>query len=170
MFYLILLIAVVIDCREHRIPNWLIGLGLLLGLSYSVILPVDSIAMSDAAVGALVGFLVLLPGYVLGKMGAGDVKLMAVCGCYLGAAGVVNAALMTFIAGGVLGLLWVALDRFAVHPLVVVGRARYLSSAPVELNQAQQSPSAWKQRFPYAAAIAVGCLTIMLTEFSVFPG
>lgn len=165
---IILATAVFTDCREHRIPNWLVCLGLLLGLSYSALLPSQSVTFTDALLGLLVGFSVLLPGYMLGKMGAGDVKLMAACGCFLGAAGIFNAALMTFIAGGFLGLLWVLLDWLSTHHFVQANSVRYFSSTSNTLASEGEPQSTWKRRFPYATAIAVGCMTVLLTEFSVF--
>jgi prepilin peptidase CpaA len=103
------LAATVIDVRTRRIPNALtatmtgIGIGLAAtGLS--------GIAPAAAALGFALGFVLMLPGHLLGATGAGDVKLMAAVGSIVGPALVVNAFIFTAIAGGVLAVI-VALRR-----------------------------------------------------------
>ena len=46
------------------------------------------IGLGDAALGVLAAFGLLLPGYALGMVGAGDVKFLAVMGLFLGPSGV----------------------------------------------------------------------------------
>ena len=46
----------------------------------------------------------MLPLYLLRAMGAGDVKLMAMVGVFVGPLGALSVALLTFVAGGVLAL------------------------------------------------------------------
>ena len=58
--------------------------------------------MAAAAIGGVLGFVMMLPGHVLGGTGAGDVKLVAALGTLLGPAGVFMAVLYGAVAGGVL--------------------------------------------------------------------
>ena len=53
-------------------------------------------------VGLLVGLGVFMPFYLLRVLGAGDVKLLAMVGAWLGATNVAWVALWTMAAGGVL--------------------------------------------------------------------
>lgn len=75
------------DWRRHRIPNT----GLVLVLIPALLcLVLDrqgllQTAMMDSLLGFLVAGGLLLPGYALGYMGAGDVKLASVMGLLLGA-------------------------------------------------------------------------------------
>lgn len=97
-----LLLAAFKDIRERRIPNGLLvvaGVGALL-----LPLVVQSISVRALLAGASVGFLVFLPFYAVSAMGAGDIKLMAIVGAYLGPQGVLISALFTALAGGVLAL------------------------------------------------------------------
>jgi|SRR6185369_315605 len=101
----LLVAAAVIDYRSYRIPNWLTVGGMLLGLACSAILPSpDHTGLVWALGGLAVGFGVMLPLYALRILGAGDVKLMAMAGAFLGAFGTLYAILFTFIAGGVLAV------------------------------------------------------------------
>jgi prepilin peptidase CpaA len=54
--------------------------------------------------GCVLGFLLFFPLFALRGMGAGDVKLLAAVGAWLGPSQVLIAALATSIAGGVIAL------------------------------------------------------------------
>ena len=75
-----------VDWRQRRIPNWL--LLIVLGpaaLSFLVFgRGVLEASLASSLFGAVVCFCLLLPGYLSSKLGAGDVKLAAVCGFVLG--------------------------------------------------------------------------------------
>ncbi len=97
-----LLLAAFKDIRERRVPNSFLviaGVGALL-----LPLLAHSISVRALLAGAGVGFLVFLPFYAMSAMGAGDIKLMAIVGAYLGPQGVLISALFTALAGGILAL------------------------------------------------------------------
>jgi prepilin peptidase CpaA len=52
-----------------------------------------------------VGLALLLPMYAMRAMGAGDVKLMAMIGAFMGPQAIVSVALLTMVTGGVLALV-----------------------------------------------------------------
>ena len=68
----------------------------------------SGISLTSSLFGFFLGFLLMLPGHVLGATGAGDVKLFAAAGAVVGAGQIVPAFLMTAIAGGLLavGIAW----------------------------------------------------------------
>lgn len=61
-------------------------------------------ALSDSMLGVLFGFMVLLVPYLLGLMGAGDVKLMAGAGAWLGLQMTVYAFVVSALISGVLAV------------------------------------------------------------------
>jgi len=69
-----------------------------------------------------------------GAIGGGDVKLLAASGLYLGFAGALRAIVFTFLSGGILTLLMVALGRAKLRgkipyaPAIAVGVLAALSS------------------------------------------
>lgn len=75
-----------IDCTSRRIPNILTFTLLAGGLVRAAFLDM----LGPACVGALVGLLLILPFFVIGAMGGGDVKLMAALGCWVMPAGVLD--------------------------------------------------------------------------------
>ena len=150
----LLSLALCHDIASRRIPNWLVGAGLLAGLWVSF-LTHSGIGPGSSLLGAVVGFAVLLPLYLLRAMGAGDVKLMAAVGAFLGPIPALGAALLTFAAGGVLSLtvaLWSksmsrVLDNLRLMGMVaLIGRSSGMSVRDVQTTG----------RLPYALAIAIG--------------
>lgn len=101
-----LVAAALSDVVSHRIPNALLAPALLAALAFSfVISGTQGILMSIGGLG--VGLAMLLPLYVMNAMGAGDVKLLGVAGAYLGPVGAVYAGLLTFVAGALIGILYI---------------------------------------------------------------
>lgn len=91
------------DLRTRRIPNSLtFGAAALAFMFFLATGGLNALASSLAGWG--VGLALFLPFFLLGGMGAGDVKLLAAFGAWLGPWGVVWAALYGAIAGGVLAI------------------------------------------------------------------
>lgn len=164
----LLLMAALIDWHSMRIPNWLTGSGAALGLVLSVVSPPSvHMGFSFALGGLALGLVLMLPLYLLGVMGAGDVKLMAMTGAYLGVPYTMHAVLFVFVTGGVLALATV-LWRRAWTPLL-----RNLASILLMLRVAPQAvvrssgllasmPSVGK--LPYGVSICAGTLVYVLAH------
>lgn len=96
------------DLRHRRIPNTLLLLLLIPALLAVMVNArgLLGVALWPSLAGLLVGGLPLLPGYAMGQMGAGDVKLAAVLGLLLGAAGALEMLLLSAVLiGGCAALL-----------------------------------------------------------------
>jgi len=103
--------AAVTDLAIRKIPNLFLLLAwcAAIGLRLADTAPVAGIG--DALGGALVGFALFLPLYVVRGMAAGDVKLMATVGLFLGPADTVQACILTWCAGGVMALVMILFTR-----------------------------------------------------------
>jgi prepilin peptidase CpaA len=71
------------DVRERRIPNWLTATVALAGLAQSLT-PFSRITPLEALTGLGVGFALPFLLYAVGGRGAGDVKLLAGIGAWMG--------------------------------------------------------------------------------------
>jgi prepilin peptidase CpaA len=160
----VLLAAVVTDIRSRRIPNKLVLCGI------AVALVVHAIAMSTGTpspagrtwwaplAGMATGFALLLPLHLVHAMGAGDIKLMAMVGAFVGSTTMLDVALYTFVAGGVLALVFMLVRGVAAQTLANVRfmltdlahRASTGQGARLAPLQVTAAP------LPYAIAIALG--------------
>lgn len=160
---ILVLIAVFFDVRSHRIPNWLVLAGLVIGIAYHSFMA-SGWGLAYALKGAGVGFGVFLPIYLMRGMGAGDVKLMAMVGAFLGPASTFGAILMTMIAGGVLALA-VALSK-GMLPLLVENIRFMVMSVAVRAaagrGTATEAPAKSAGKLPYAVAIAAGTFSQLI--------
>ena len=99
------LLAAAGDLARRSIPNWLTAAGLIAGLASRAALG-GWRGLGIAAAGAAIGFLLLFPLHVKRAVGGGDVKLMAAFGTLLGPAGVLLAAVLGAIVGGLWTAVW----------------------------------------------------------------
>jgi prepilin peptidase CpaA len=163
----LVLTAVVCDLRSRRIPNALVASGIALGLLLAAVAPAGgglvghsagAMGFVPALLGGLLGLGLFLPLYALRAMGAGDAKLLAMVGVWLGAPAVAYAALWTLLAGGVLALGW-ALATGVLRRVIDNLRAMLLSTvvrAHIGGGMAVTAPPTTTGRLPYAIAIACG--------------
>jgi prepilin peptidase CpaA len=107
--------------------------------------------------GFAVGLGVFLPFFLMGGMGAGDVKTMAAAGAFLAPWPSLLAAGLSLIAGAMLGLAVLAWRGGLLATLRGYSQSLlFLSSTRRWLRPSL--PAAAAQRFPYALAIALGTL------------
>jgi prepilin peptidase CpaA len=111
--------------------------------------------------GLFLGLALLVVFYVVGMMGAGDVKLMGAVGSILGPVGVFNAFLFTAIVGGIYALI-----VLAYHGQLLDFLKRMALSLKVSLLNRGPTllPSENKESLVlcYGIAIAIGTLLSMV--------
>jgi prepilin peptidase CpaA len=153
-----LVAATVTDSRQHRIPNSLVVLVLLVGLIANV--AVDPIAGTiDWAAGLLIGFAIFLPFYMGSGMGAGDIKLMAVVAAFLAPAAGTIATASALVVGMPLALIIVAYRRSQTnHYSVAAAPVAKLRFHENSASGSQETVVGQTKRIPYAAAIATGAI------------
>lgn len=95
--------ACVTDLRSRRIPNVLTFGAAAAALAYGAVVG-GWWGLGMAALGWLVGAAAFIIPFALGGLGAGDVKLLAALGAWLGPAGAFWLALYTGVAGGVMAI------------------------------------------------------------------
>ncbi len=174
---LLVFTALVFDLRQRRIPNTLVLLALGAGLVVNFIGPQiwstgsgllsshpGALGAEGALLGAFTGLAIFLPFYLLRAMGAGDVKLMAGIGSFVGPASALNVALFILLAGGVLAIvrmLWVGKTQLVLFN-VVTALGQCVPGSSARFDAATQSAD----RMPYALAMAGGLLAYGAWIFS----
>ncbi len=149
------------DLAYRRVPNAvlvavLIAAGAVMVFGYAPVPP-----LSVRVAGALLGCVVTLPVYALGRMAAGDVKFLAVAGLFTGPAGLV----VVWVAGSLLGMLHAIVCAVGHGPRGTPWR-RMLARAglvPPAMDQDKTNADAEPSRgIPYAGYMAMGMLGWMM--------
>ncbi|MDH5537226.1 MAG: A24 family peptidase [Betaproteobacteria bacterium] len=174
----LLLTATWHDVRSRRIPNAIVFSGAVLGLLLHSVLPAGGglvsavpggLGLLKSLAGLGIGLAALLPLYFLRAAGAGDAKLMAMVGAFLGPMDALGAVLCTFAAGAVLAV-GVAIKAKVFGRmvrnvrLILYGAAAKLAAVDGPAFDARTDAAA---KLPYALAIALGTgVWLALRHFS----
>jgi prepilin peptidase CpaA len=163
-------VAACIDLFRRRVPNWLTLSLALAGLASAALRPDLSIGMATA--GLAVGLLIPFVLFALGMLGAGDAKLLAAIGAWMGPAGILWVMLLSGVAGGILALATAVAQgqlRPALRNTAVVGvsllttrRTNWISAA----DAAQSEDPGRRFTMPYAAAILAGLVTAQVLMYA----
>lgn len=165
----LLAICIWTDVTARRVPNVVVMLGMLTAIGVhtaGALLSERTATAIDLAtpwLGALAGLVAMLPLHLMRACGAGDVKLFAMVGAYLGYAAVPEALLATLTAGGVLSIVCMVMFGVAKQAientrfLITDWLARLQGGSGASL--APLTNTAF--RLPYVLAIAGGTLVYL---------
>ena len=151
-------VACVCDLRTRRIPNLLTFGGAVFAIAYSLVVS-GAGGLVTSLGGWLTGAALFLPMFALGGMGAGDVKLAACLGAWLGPIATLFIALYSALAGGVMAVcLALATGYFRqawqnVWLLLAHWRVVGIRPLPELTLEGSRGP-----RLPFAVPIAVGAV------------
>lgn len=98
--------AVILDFKTWKIPNWLVLLGLDTGIFITIQRMGLQQGLANAAIGVLLPILLLYLLFLFGFLGAGDIKLLAAVGAFVGAE-IARIMLYAFIFGGILSICYI---------------------------------------------------------------
>jgi prepilin peptidase CpaA len=144
--------AAVIDFLKRKIPNWTV-LALFVVFLIAALSKVLLLGAWWAPVTAgVIAFVVTFALYVMKVLGAGDAKLFTVAALFSSSSGLVQLALVTAIAGGVL-----AIGYLLARPNSIIGR----------LVKPSRTAEAGRG-IPYGIAIAVGALATAFLASDMF--
>ena len=156
----LIVICVITDLRERKIYNKVLLPFLLAGLVLNSVTEGIS-GLGFTLFGTAVGFSILLIPYLLGGMGAGDVKLLAVIGGLKGAVFVLTAAVYMALAGGILALIILFFRKGALNRLkqigMFLGGLRSGMKVPLGLDKESLNTT-----YPYGVAIAIGAVAAIV--------
>ncbi|MHA7679437.1 A24 family peptidase [Cupriavidus sp. PET2-C1] len=154
--------AAVCDIRSRRVPNWLVGSGLAIALGVQWVVCGPAAGSWAWLSGMATGLALFIGVYLLGGMGAGDVKLMGAIGAFTGPLGAAHVAVISCLAGGVLALSMMLLKKESRQTLASL--STLLLSLPFgarampSVNDEQRTSRSIK--LPFAVAIAAGTLLV----------
>jgi prepilin peptidase CpaA len=152
----IALIGAGFDIKSRKIPNFITGPAILLGLLLHLSLDGWRGSLNSLAAGLACG-IVFLIFYLAGGMGAGDVKLITAVGCLAGLSNVPYLLVLTSLAGGAMGVVFAMMrGRLKETMLNVAALASHHKEEGLKPHPDLNVLNASTLRLPYGVAIAAG--------------
>lgn len=161
---LLVSIAAVNDLGTRRIPNRLLLVGMAVALLLYLLSPTPGEYLLTALGGMALGLAVFLPFYLLRGMAAGDVKMMAVVGFFTSPGQVLEIAVLSWCAGGVMALVLVLAHGQLRSVLGNIRRILLRAMTPdVGVIVPAQQTSVGSM--PYGLAIAAGTVVALVRHY-----
>lgn len=167
------LVAAVFDVRRFCVPNVLTGSLAVLGLMFHASV---GEGLTHGLSGVAVGLGLLLIFYIVGVMGAGDVKLLAAVGAWIGAGNTLYVFCVAGVGAGIYSLVVLgcqgrlreipAILQVTFLQLVTLGRHLARSES---VAAATQRPDRRRYVMPFAAMIAVGVVAVAASAATLEP-
>lgn len=153
----LLTLAVWHDLMSFRIPNLLVASGFAAAFLLHGLAP-GGLGLAHALAGAAVGLAGMLPFYLARAMGAGDVKLLAMTGAFVGPVDALGCVLGTCLAGMALAMAASVYFGSARKALRNLRLAAYSAASRLALLDGPvfDPLSDTAARLPYTLAIALG--------------
>ena len=154
-------LACVTDLRSARIPNALTFGAVVAGVLFHLLAPQGQGA-AVAGAGLVAGLLVFFPFFALGALGAGDVKLMAAIGVWIGWQPTLHVALYGALAGGVFAVVVAMWHGYLRQALRNIGALlRYWRLAGLKPLPDLTLDAGKGLRLPYALPIMAGLMVTL---------
>ena len=171
---IVLIVAAWIDGKQLRVPNWITFPMVLSGLAFNTLWFGTgwgewSHGLIGGLLGVIVGLCTLFWLWMLGGMGAGDVKLMAGIGAWLGPMVILEVFVATAIIGAVMAvvMVWMQHDwkRHTTNFLVIIQEwldMKKLGVSGVAAIAADRKPT--MRLLPYGIPICCGAIAVFLYD------
>lgn len=153
-----LIIATVTDLSARRIPNSVtFGLMATALLLHGLLSGWGGVFFSLKGLG--LGLALLLLPYILGGMGAADVKLMAGVGAVIGPIHIFKTFFIIALLGGLVAIVMLVVRKDLLPAMKRIGRALMALIGGVGATALRIAPTTLKQQgIPYGAVITGGTL------------
>jgi prepilin peptidase CpaA len=156
--FAVLGVATFTDLRSRRIPNWLVLPFLLAGLAVSIWM-YGWQGLGQSLGGALLGLVVYGILFWMGGMGAGDVKLCAAIGAWVGPQQLMLALVLTGMVGGVMVFCWAVFGGFLKELFTGASNLAFRWKGQGGVCDPEMViANPLRRKMPYAPAIAIGTL------------
>jgi prepilin peptidase CpaA len=156
----VLIICFVTDLKERKIYNKIIFPSLIIIAVLQV--AYDGLGgLKLSLFGFIIGLGILLIPYLLGGMGAGDVKLLALIGAAKGITFVLNTAIYMALLGGAIAIVVIIFQKQTISFIktLFLWIVSFFSGIKYKLEFPTSSLS---KKYPYGVAIVGGALICLL--------
>jgi prepilin peptidase CpaA len=155
---IVLVLVSITDLRSRTIPNWVVLPFLVAGLGASAWVHGWG-GIRQSLAGATLALVICGAFFWLGGLGAGDVKLCAAIGAWIGPQQLFIAQVVTGIVGGIWVLVWALYAGFAAELFQGTGDLAFGWVKRGKLRDPDMTiDNPLRRKMPYAPAIAIGTL------------
>lgn len=160
---IILVTALITDISSRKIPNMLTFPSMIIAIGYhSLLNGFNGFLFSIEGIGLGMAAFILI--YMVGGMGAGDVKLMGAVGGFLGPEGIFAACIFTALFGGLYSLLVLAFNGCLIETMKRYGTILKTFFLTKKIVLVPSSLEVKKLKICYGIAIAFGTTLSILWE------
>lgn len=169
------------DLKERKIPNKITFTGILIGILFNIITG-GWTGLLQSILGMFAGLAIFFLPFVMGGMGAGDVKLMGAIGALMGWEFSLMTALYSALVGGVMviiHLLYTGKLRETIKKMLYslinlllqfVSRLGYNETVFKVHKKFSKNGQDYKKIYiPYGVAIAGGAVLVLIAYKQGFP-
>jgi len=164
------IVGAAFDVHLNRIPNWLTYGGLAVALTLRTILG-GWRSLGQGLAGILIGGGILVVFFLVHGMGAGDVKLMAAVGAWMGLHQTLRVLVATALAGGALAVFYMVFYKRVGSTFRNLGKLlRFHLTSGVRPHPELSLQGSEAIRVPYGLAIALGALYVLISSSHISGG
>jgi len=160
------LLASWIDYSQRRVPNWLNALLIVMGLIVQACY-FGTAGLAAGTLGLLTGFGLLIVPWLMHGMGAGDVKLMAAIGVWLGPLLTLYSFALGAIIGGITAAVMILstgrLRMACINIGVILAKCTTPHAVFSEVGSAK-SFGPTSQLLPYGVPLTAGTLLVLAAK------
>jgi len=160
----ILILAAWIDGKEFKVPNRITFPMVVSGLIYSTCAGGWG-GLGAGLLGMSMGLVCLLPLYAVGGMGAGDVKLMAGMGAWLGWRITLQAFIVSVVVGALMAIVmvvWRGTWKKHYENFLTILSEWFVIRNPYELSRIAADRKPTMALLPYGIPICIGSIGYFL--------
>jgi prepilin peptidase CpaA len=162
MLFIFVAVCLYTDLTERKIYNSVILCGIVAALIINII----QLNMIEGTLftftGLLIGILLLIIPFIMGGLGAGDVKMLGMIGAFTGHGIVVQVMLASAVVGGIYALIVMLAGRKLMSRMWKIIQGFYFFAATKKVVYCSniQDKDAEKNAIPYGVALSAGVIII----------
>lgn len=154
------------DLLTYKIPNWLITIGLASGF-VSNVYTCSFIEIKSCVIGIFIPLFLLWILFALNMLGAGDIKLFCVIGCFIGTE-VVYVIALSFVFGAIIATVKMFINKNFLSRIYIF--FLYLKSSIQTKNFQEyhnQKQDNFKNCMHFSVAIFIGLIVFISYKHGV---
>ncbi|MHC1721444.1 MAG: prepilin peptidase [Clostridiaceae bacterium] len=157
LLVIVLIICFITDIKYAKIYNAVIFPGICIALIINI-WNTGLMGLKVSLFGFVIGLAILLVPYLMGGMGAGDVKLLAFIGTLKGSIFVLNTALFMGLIGGAIAVILMISKR----QLVPFFKSLFRWIVSFIFGLKYKLEFSGSEKYPYGIAIVIGAFICLL--------